>query len=80
MWRALFRLWVVGSILWAGFLFFVASSDSRPDAWIIYGRAALVPPVLILILSLILRWALKAVSRSVRVAKEIEAVVSETEE
>jgi hypothetical protein len=63
MGRGLFRLWMVATILWAVFLLFVSAYDSRPNALEIYFEAALVPPAVILIIGLMLRWAFKGFPR-----------------
>jgi len=63
MGRGLFRLWLVATALWAGFWLFVLMYDSRPNALEIYLQVALLPPAVILIIGLMLRWAFKGFSR-----------------
>jgi hypothetical protein len=60
--RGLFRLWLVAAVLWAAFWLVVVIFDNhRQDA--LYLGFALVPPAVIFIIGLMLRWAFKGFSR-----------------
>jgi hypothetical protein len=61
--RGLFRLWLVGTILWAGLIFFLMSYDSRPEAGAIAAEVAFVPPGIIFVIGVMLMWAFRGFSR-----------------
>lgn len=63
MGRGLFRIWLVLTIVWAAFVFFASSDDSRPEAMTIVLKAAFVPPAIVLLIGLMLLWAFKGFSR-----------------
>jgi hypothetical protein len=56
MWTVLFRLWVIGAVIWIGLAFFACSYDSRPNAFAIYFWPAVVPPGFLLALGGAVRW------------------------
>jgi hypothetical protein len=62
--RVLFRLWVVGTVVWAAFIFLAASDDTRTDASAIATKAALVPPAVIFAIGAMLVWAFGGFSRN----------------
>lgn len=57
MLTTLFRLWVVGTVLWVGLLLFVSTYDSRPHAFVTYLQGALIPPSVIFIIGIMVAWA-----------------------
>jgi hypothetical protein len=63
MGRGLFRMWFVLTIIWAAFVIFVSSYETRPEAVTIALEAIFVPSSVILVIGLMLRWALKGFSR-----------------
>ncbi len=59
MGRGLFRIWLVLTIIWAAFVMFVSSGDTRPRPEVVTMalEAIFVPSGVILIIGLMLRWA-----------------------
>jgi hypothetical protein len=62
MGRGLFRKWFVLTIIWAAFVIFASSYETRPEAVTIALEAIFVPSSVILVIGLMLRWALKGFS------------------
>ena len=60
----LFRLWVVGTVLWVGLMFFASTYDSRPNAFTIYAEPALILPAVIFVVGAMLVWAFSGLSRN----------------
>ena len=72
MWRGLFRLWVVVSVLWAGFLGFLIFGPVGPhinsfaEDMSSYLQVAIVPPIIILVVGFMLRWVVKGFSPTIK--------------
>jgi hypothetical protein len=70
MWRGLFRLWVVGAALWAGVLGFLTFGPIGPNLnsfsenMTSYVQVAVIPPIIILAIGFMLRWAFGGFSRN----------------
>ncbi len=58
--RGLFRLWLVGTIIWAALIFLAGSGgDTRPEAAMLVVEGAFVPPVIVLVIGAILLFPAK---------------------
>jgi hypothetical protein len=60
--RGLFRLWLVGTIVWAALIFLASSRDTRPEAATLTVEAAFVPPAIVLVVGAMLIWAVSGFS------------------
>ena len=53
--RTLFRLWIVGTVIWVAIC--LAALWSDPDIKTLFVKAAFIPPAIIFVIGIMLAWA-----------------------